>query len=79
MESKRVLVVGGSSYLGQHLLVALAAGAAPRALLNALPSVRAFCADLRSGDGLEAVSASFGQVRSAPLPIPRVPHFVLAV
>uniref|UniRef100_A0A8R7UGD4 Uncharacterized protein n=1 Tax=Triticum urartu TaxID=4572 RepID=A0A8R7UGD4_TRIUA len=72
-----VLVVGGSGYLGRHLLVTLAAGggngvyvdvafthhrrAVPRALLNALPSVRAFCADLRSGDGLEAVSASFGQ------------------
>ncbi|KAF7059668.1 hypothetical protein CFC21_066536 [Triticum aestivum] len=67
MESKRVLVVGRSGYLGQHLLASLAArwggngvdvdmafthhrGAAPRALLDALPSVRAFRADLCSGN-----------------------------
>ncbi|VAI26559.1 unnamed protein product [Triticum turgidum subsp. durum] len=79
MESKRVLVVGGSGYLGQHLLTALAAGAALRALLNALPSIRTFCANLRSGDGLEAVSTFFGQVRATPLPIPRAPHSFMAV
>jgi len=75
-ERKRVLVVGGSGYLGQHLLAALAPAtdrldvafthrsqAPPQPLLDALPSVRAFRADLRSGDGLEAISASFGQVR----------------
>jgi hypothetical protein len=73
---ERVLVVGGSGYLGQHLLAALALAAdrldvafthhsqaPPQPLLDALPSVRAFRADLRSGDGLEAISASFGQVR----------------
>jgi nucleoside-diphosphate-sugar epimerase len=73
-ERKRVLVVGGSGYLGQHLLAASSAAdrldvafthhspAPPQPLLDALPSVRAFRADLRSGDGLEAISASFGQV-----------------
>jgi NAD(P)-dependent dehydrogenase (short-subunit alcohol dehydrogenase family) len=78
-ERKRVLVVGGSGYLGQHLLAALASSAgggvgvdvafthhrdaAPPRLLDALPGIRAFRVDLRSGDGLEAVAASFGQVR----------------
>ena len=73
-ERKRVLVVGGSGYLGQHLLAASSAAdyldvafnrhspAPPQPLLDALPSVRA---DLRSGDGLEAISASFGQVQYA--------------
>ena len=73
-ERKRVLVVGGSGYLGQHLLAASCAAdyldvalnrhspAPPQPLLDALPSVRA---DLRSGDGLEAISASFGQVQYA--------------
>ncbi|XP_047082930.1 methionine adenosyltransferase 2 subunit beta [Lolium rigidum] len=92
-ERKRVLVVGGSGYLGQHLLAALAlelasAGAgdvdvafthhrdaAPPQLLDALPGVRAFRADLRSGDGLDAVSASFGQphviVNCAAISVPR--------
>ena len=69
-----MLVVGGSGYLGQHLLAASSAAdrldiafthhspAPPQPLLDALPSVRA---DLRSGDGLEAISASFGQVQYA--------------
>lgn len=86
-ERKRVLVVGGSGYLGQHLLAALAScgdvdvafthhrDAAPRQLLDALPGVRAFRADLRSGDGLEAVAASFGQphviVNCAAISVPR--------
>ncbi|KAM0872832.1 hypothetical protein ACQ4PT_038455 [Festuca glaucescens] len=86
-ERKRVLVVGGSGYLGQHLLAALASGgdvdvafshhrdAAPRQLLDALPGIRAFRVDLRSGDGLEAVSASFGQphviVNCAAISVPR--------
>jgi nucleoside-diphosphate-sugar epimerase len=77
--NRRVLVVGGSGYLGQHLLAALASYAGrldvafthhhsqapPQPLLDALPSasVRAFRADLRLGDGFEAISASFGQVR----------------
>ncbi|XP_051209554.1 uncharacterized protein [Lolium perenne] len=86
-ERKRVLVVGGSGYLGQHLLAALASAgdvdvafthhrdAAPLQLLEALPGVRAFRVDLRSGDGLEAVSASFGQphviVNCAAISVPR--------
>ncbi|CAN6252733.1 unnamed protein product [Urochloa humidicola] len=87
-ERKRVLVVGGSGYLGQHLLVALASAAdrldvafthhsqaPPQPLLDALPSVRAFRADLRSGDGFEAMSASFGQphvvVNCAAVSVPR--------
>ncbi|XP_039828680.1 uncharacterized protein LOC120690177 isoform X3 [Panicum virgatum] len=70
-ERKWVLVVGGSGYLGQHLLAALASAAGcldvafthhsqapPQPLLDALPSVRA---DLRSGDGFETIAASFGQ------------------
>ncbi|KAL6591543.1 hypothetical protein ACP70R_050046 [Stipagrostis hirtigluma subsp. patula] len=85
---KRVLVVGGSGYLGQHLLAALAAvpdrldvafthhrEAPPQRLLDALPSLRAFRADLRSGDGLDAISASFGQphviVNCAAISVPR--------
>ncbi|CAD6220945.1 unnamed protein product [Miscanthus lutarioriparius] len=83
-ERKRVLVVGGSGYLGQHLLAASSAAdhlnvafthhspAPPQLLLDALPSV---CADLHSGDGLEAISASFGQphvvVNCAALSVPR--------
>ncbi|XP_039828682.1 uncharacterized protein LOC120690177 isoform X5 [Panicum virgatum] len=72
-ERKWVLVVGGSGYLGQHLLAALASAAGcldvafthhsqapPQPLLDALPSVRA---DLRSGDGFETIAASFGQVK----------------
>ncbi|RCV09028.1 hypothetical protein SETIT_1G374100v2 [Setaria italica] len=87
-ERKRVLVVGGSGYLGQHLLAALASDAGrldvafthhsqapPQQLLDALPSVRAFHADLRSGDGFEAISASFGQphvvVNCAAISVPR--------
>ncbi|KAL6911292.1 hypothetical protein ACP4OV_000097 [Aristida adscensionis] len=87
-ERKRVLVVGGSGYLGQHLLAALASAperldvafthhreAPPQRLLDALPSLRAFRADLRSGDGLDAVSASFGQphviVNCAAISVPR--------
>lgn len=86
-----MLVVGGSGYLGQHLLAALASSsagagdvyvafthhrdAAPRQLLDALPGVRSFRVDLRSGDGLEAVSASFGQphviVNCAAISVPR--------
>ncbi|GJM87419.1 hypothetical protein PR202_ga03370 [Eleusine coracana subsp. coracana] len=73
-ERKRVLVVGGSGYLGQHLLAALASAchgldvaftynreSPPQPLLDALPSLHAFRADLRSGHGLDAISASFGE------------------
>ncbi|XP_062221439.1 uncharacterized protein LOC133920869 [Phragmites australis] len=87
-ERKRVLVVGGSGYLGQHLLAVLASGdgrfdvafthhreAPPQTLLDALPSLRAFRADLRSGDGLSAISTSFGQphviVNCAAISVPR--------
>ena len=57
-ERKWVLVVGGSGYLGQHLLAALASAAGcldvafthhsqapPQPLLDALPSVRAIRAN----------------------------------
>ncbi|KAF8691797.1 hypothetical protein HU200_040199 [Digitaria exilis] len=86
-ERKRVLVVGGSGYLGQHILAALASAgrldvafthhsqAPPQPLLDALPSIRAFRADLRSGDGFEAIAASFGQphvvVNCAAISVPR--------
>lgn len=88
-----MLVVGGSGYLGQHLLAALASPggggggvdvdvafthhseAAPRQLLDALPRLRAFRVDLRSGDGLEDIAASFGQphviVNCAAISVPR--------
>ncbi|KAL5212269.1 hypothetical protein ABZP36_023116 [Zizania latifolia] len=87
VEGKRVLVVGGSGYLGQHLLAVLIAAdgvdvafthhreTPPPSLLHALPDLRAFRVDLRSGDGLHAVSASFGQphviVNCAAISIPR--------
>jgi hypothetical protein len=83
---KRVLVVGGSGYLGQHLLASACHDldvaftynreSPPQPLLDALPSLRAFRVDLRSGHGLEAISASFGEVHprrriSPPLPFHR--------
>ncbi|KAK3159533.1 hypothetical protein QOZ80_2AG0151240 [Eleusine coracana subsp. coracana] len=87
-ERKRVLVVGGSGYLGQHLLAALASAchgldvaftynreSPPQPLLDALPSLHAFRADLRSGHGLDAISASFGEphvvVNCAAISVPR--------
>ncbi|GFP85970.1 methionine adenosyltransferase 2 subunit beta [Phtheirospermum japonicum] len=77
MSKKRVLIVGGTGYLGQHLLrsfadnleakfpIALAfthrSNPPPQALLNAIPHALPFRVDLSSGDGLTAISDAFGQ------------------
>ncbi|KAK2971836.1 hypothetical protein RJ640_001000 [Escallonia rubra] len=95
MSRKRVLVVGGTGYLGQHLLQAFSHGATPptpseheydvaftyhsnpppQPLLDAVPDSLAFCVDLRTGHGLDAISHAFGQphvvINCAALSIPR--------
>ncbi|WOL18948.1 hypothetical protein Cni_G27745 [Canna indica] len=73
---KRVLVVGGSGYLGQHLLegLSLAAGSdrydlafthhrpiPPAELVDAVSPVLPFRVDLRTGDGFDSISTAFGQ------------------
>ncbi|XP_039125011.1 LOW QUALITY PROTEIN: methionine adenosyltransferase 2 subunit beta [Dioscorea cayenensis subsp. rotundata] len=75
-ERKRVLVVGGNGYLGQHLLVSLAGAGeslpydlafthhrpiSPPELLSAISSAIPFRVDLHTGDGFEAISQFFGQ------------------
>lgn len=78
MREKRVLVVGGTGYLGQHLLQSLAENSdansplalafthyslpLPQQLLDAIPHALPFHVDLRTGDGLDAISDAFGQV-----------------
>lgn len=78
MSLKRVLIVGGTGYLGQHLLQSLGISyeahpplslafthntePPPQLLLNALPHVLPFHVDMRTGDGLDAISNLFGQV-----------------
>ncbi|XP_073125696.1 uncharacterized protein [Henckelia pumila] len=91
MRLKRVLIVGGTGYLGQHLLQSLAISyeahppfslaftyntePPPQLLLNALPHVLPFHVDMRTGDGLDAISNSFGQpdvvVNCAAISVPR--------
>lgn len=74
---KRVLVVGGTGYLGQHLLQVLSeiAGAPfnlaltyhshlPQALLDAIPQCVGFHVDLQTGQGLDAIAEAFGKVRT---------------
>ncbi|KAI3449174.1 hypothetical protein Pfo_005839 [Paulownia fortunei] len=77
MSKKRVLVVGGTGYLGQHLLQSFAGNPEansslalafthrsippPDALLNAIPHALPFHVDLSTGDGLNAISHAFGQ------------------
>lgn len=75
------MVVGGSGYLGQHVLQGFSEiefqGATqfefdlafthhstppPQALLTAFPHLLAFHVDLKTGQGFEAISSSFGQV-----------------
>ncbi|KAG0454123.1 hypothetical protein HPP92_025427 [Vanilla planifolia] len=75
-ESKRVLVVGGSGYLGQHLLDGLLAADSgthydvaftyhrstpPAELVDALPSLIPFRVDLRTGDGFDSISNGFAK------------------
>lgn len=75
MGKKRVLVVGGTGYLGQHLLQGFSEiqgtpydlaftyhSKLPQALLDAIPHSLAFHVDLRTGQGFEAVLQKFGQV-----------------
>lgn len=81
MDRKRVLVVGGTGYLGQHLLQGLSEiketpydiafthhsnSNPPQGLLHAIPHSLAFHVDLQSGDGFHAISQKFGQVRIYP-------------
>ncbi|PKA53211.1 hypothetical protein AXF42_Ash009941 [Apostasia shenzhenica] len=89
-ERKRVLVVGGSGYLGQHLLHELATAdggrpyelafthhrsAPPPELVDAISPVLCFRVDLRTGEGFDSVSSTFGMphivVNCAALSIPR--------
>ncbi|XP_010934852.1 uncharacterized protein [Elaeis guineensis] len=75
-ERKRVLVVGGTGYLGQHLLEGLARANGgsrydlafthhrpipPQELIDAISPVLPFRVDLIAGDGFDAISAKFGQ------------------
>ncbi|XP_024377112.1 uncharacterized protein [Physcomitrium patens] len=72
-EKKVILLVGGSGYLGLHLLEDLASPTcdctlaytynshpAPAELVDKLPNVLAFHLDLRSGEGLQEISKSLG-------------------
>lgn len=82
MSKKRVLIVGGTGYLGQHLLQSFAHNpdadspfslafthnsTAPHALLNAIPHALPFRLDLRTCDGLNAISDAFGKVLISPI------------
>ncbi|XP_065864714.1 uncharacterized protein [Euphorbia lathyris] len=75
-EKKRVLVIGGTGYLGQHLLQRLSEikhnsydlaftyhsdSSHPQFLLHAIPSSLAFHVDLQTGDGFQLISQQFGQ------------------
>ncbi len=75
MSRKRVLVVGGTGYLGQHLLQGFSEIQAtpydlgftyhsnlPQPLLHAIPHLLPFHVDLKTGQGFESISHSFGQV-----------------
>ncbi|PKI45405.1 hypothetical protein CRG98_034210 [Punica granatum] len=81
---KRMLVVGGTGYLGQHLLQGLSDAFdlaftyhshLPKLLLDSIPHSLAFRVDLQTGQGLDAIAQSFGQpdfvVNCAALSIPR--------
>ncbi|KAI5058070.1 hypothetical protein GOP47_0026240 [Adiantum capillus-veneris] len=70
-----VVVVGGSGYLGLHLLQSLASHdyrlaftyfshSPSPALCAALPNARAFPVDLRSGDGFHSISHQMGPPRA---------------
>ncbi|XP_062027388.1 uncharacterized protein LOC133743461 isoform X2 [Rosa rugosa] len=75
MSRKRVLIAGGTGYLGQHVLQGFSeiqettpcdlalthhSSPPPQALLNAFPSAIPFSVDLKSGNGFEAISHLFG-------------------
>ncbi|CAK9180049.1 unnamed protein product [Ilex paraguariensis] len=79
MSRNRVLVVGGTGYLGQHLLQGLSeikettpsydlaftyhSTPPPQALVDAIPHSFPFHVDLRTGHGFDAISQTFGQVK----------------
>lgn len=75
MSRKRVLVVGGTGYLGQHILQGFFEirdcpfdlaftyhSTPPQSLIDAIPFSLAFHVNLRSGEGFDAIAHSFGQV-----------------
>ncbi|KAK4788695.1 hypothetical protein SAY86_020014 [Trapa natans] len=83
-EKKRVLVVGGTGYLGQHLLQEFSGyfdlaftyhSHLPQLLLDYVPRSHAFRVDLRTGEGFDTIAQAFGQpdivVNCAALSIPR--------
>ncbi|KAH0462060.1 hypothetical protein IEQ34_009635 [Dendrobium chrysotoxum] len=89
-ERKRVLVIGGSGYLGQHLLDGLATADSetpfdlafthhcpipPPELIDAISPVLPFRVDVRTGEGFESISNTFGKphvvVNCAALSVPR--------
>ncbi|KAF6133950.1 hypothetical protein GIB67_040714 [Kingdonia uniflora] len=75
MSRKRVLVVGGTGYLGQHLLQGFAKSKGKpfdlafthhstnphQTLLNPISPSTPFHVDLQSGEGLTTISNTFGQ------------------
>ncbi|XVF22601.1 hypothetical protein REPUB_Repub12eG0185400 [Reevesia pubescens] len=75
MSKKKVLIVGGTGYLGQHLFQGISEiqGTAPydvaftyntfppQPLLDAFPSSLAFHVDLKTGLGFDSISQQFGQ------------------
>ncbi|KAK6920168.1 RmlD-like substrate binding domain [Dillenia turbinata] len=88
MAKKKVLVVGGSGYLGQHLLQGLSEvdgnpydvafthnSTPPQSLLQAFPHFLNFHVDMKTGQGFDAISNTFGQphavVNCAALSVPR--------
>ncbi|KAF9602597.1 hypothetical protein IFM89_030203 [Coptis chinensis] len=77
MEKKKILLVGGTGYLGQHLLQEFSqshsntqyniafthhSSPPPQLLLNSIsPTFLAFQVDLQTGHGLDTISNNFGQ------------------
>ncbi|XP_074279901.1 uncharacterized protein LOC141605139 [Silene latifolia] len=75
MVKKKVVIVGGTGYLGQHLLETLSNtqttsfydvaftyhSTPPHTLLQSLPHFSSFPIDLHSGHGFDSISTTFGQ------------------
>nr|GEY30716.1 methionine adenosyltransferase 2 subunit beta [Tanacetum cinerariifolium] len=84
---KKILIIGGTGYLGQHLLQSYSesidlsiaftyhSSNPPDILLQALPNDVPFKVDLQTGHGFDSISHTFGQpdvvVNCAALSIPR--------